>query len=59
MIWTFYETIMYGSMIIFIVMPAVISTEAYIYNKLKEPVYHDLKTSYDQIEETVVKGGWG
>jgi hypothetical protein len=50
---------MYGSMIIFIVMPAVISTEAYIYNKLKEPVYHDLKTSYDQIEETVVKGGWG
>lgn len=51
--------LVFGSLILFIVMPLVVTTEAFVYNSLKAPVQRDLKASYEQIEEAVIKGGWG
>ena len=46
-------------MILFFIMPAVVYTEAFLYDRLRTPLEHELKTNYEEIQETIVVGGWG
>ena len=46
-------------MILFFIMPAVVYTEAFLYDRFRTPLEHELKTNYEEIQETIVVGGWG
>ena len=55
----FGKKLVFGSMIMFFIMPAVVYTEAFLYDRLRTPLEHELKTNYEEIQETIVVGGWG
>ena len=54
----FGKKLVFGSLILFIIMPAVVYTEAFLYDRLTKPIKQELQTSYEQIEGTIVLGGW-
>ena len=54
----FGKKLVFGSLILFIIMPAVVYTEAFLYDRLTKPIKQELKTSYEQIEGTIAIGGW-
>ena len=54
----FGKKLVFGSLILFIIMPAVVYTEAFLYDRLTKPIQQELQTSYEQIERTIVLGGW-
>ena len=54
----FGKKLIFGSLILFIIMPAVVYTEAFLYDRLTKPIKQELKTSYELIEGTIVIGGW-
>ena len=58
---TFYKygkRLVFGSLILFFVMPAVVSLEALIYERATYAIEAELDSDYQKLKETVVLGGW-
>ena len=54
----FGQRLVFGSLVLFIIMPPVVYLEAFVYERLKSPIQEQLETNYDQLREAVSFGSW-
>ena len=55
----FGKKLLFGSLILFLTLPPIVSTEAFVYERLKNPIQENLESSYGQLKQATVDAGWG
>ena len=55
----FGKKLVFGSLILFLTLPPIVSTEAFVYERLKNPIQENLESSYGQLKQATVDAGWG
>ena len=53
------KRLVFGSLILFFVMPPVVSLEAFVYERVTDSIEADLDSNFEQLKESILLGGWG
>jgi len=55
----FGKKLVFGTLILFLTLPPIVATEAFVYERLRNPIQEDLESSYGQLKQATVDAGWG
>ena len=55
----FGKRLVFGSLILFFLMPPVVSLEAFVYERVTDSIETDLDSNFEQLKGAVLLGGWG
>jgi hypothetical protein len=55
----FGKKLVFGTLILFLTLPPIVYTEAFVYERLKNPIQEDLESSYGRLKQATVDAGWG
>ena len=55
----FGKKLVFGTLILFLTLPPIVYTEAFVYERLRNPIQEDLESSYGQLKQATVDAGWG
>ena len=57
-LYKFGKRLVFGSLILFFLMPPVVSLEAFVYEQATDSIEAELDSNYKKLEENVLLGGW-
>ena len=58
-LYKFGKRLVFGSLILFFLMPPVVSLEAFVYERVTASIETELDSNFEQLKGAVILGGWG
>jgi len=55
----FGKKLVFGTLILFLTLPPIVYTEAFVYERLRNPIQEDLESSFGKLKQATVDAGWG